>query len=811
MLEMVDFFEGFAFIDLCRKRYDVILMNPPFGEEGKNSKPYIIQKYPDSKGNVLANFVERQLELINPLGLIGAITSRSCYYLGSFDKYRKNLLAKYAQFHCFADFGDGVLDALVETAAYCLGKAQIPTKSLPFFRLLIESEKGIALLDTIQSFNQGLLDERIFISSLEMFTNLPSVPFAYWIDVDVTEAIISKPPIEPAGCHMAVGLQTGLDWRFLRLAWEVDPSTIASWDNKTTFSSDFKQIQKWYNDIFTNSEITWAYYSKTDEVIPWYSPIHMLVKWEKHGEEIRNFVDNRSKPRSAIRNQGYYFLPGLSYMPRTTRLVPYVVPAGIVPTAGRSTVFPNRGDETNILLLLSSNLGSAVARFFGENFARPFFQKGMVQQIPFKKLDNKIVTEGRRITIREINARRVLCSHIEPYQDFICYDYFSESALLCDDLTTLLGEDLEIKIANDFGITAQGYQQLEKDILEAVSVRAQPDDKKNGDLDQGVEASIPSVTPALNKAESVISYLVGLVFGRWDIRYATREKTSPELPDPFAPMPACPPGMLQNTQCLPASPKDVPEDYPLRISWPGVLVDDEGHPEDVEQRVREALHVIWQDKAEAIEQEACQNLRVISLRDYFRKQSGFFADHLNRYSISRRKAPIYWPLSTPSCCYTLWLYYHRISDQTLFTCVNDFLDPKLKQVSEEVSSLRQKKDRSAVDEKELERLTDFESELKDFRAELLRVAAFWKPNLNDGVQITAAPLWQLFHHKPWQKKLKATWEKLEAGEYDWAHLAYSIWPERVREKCKTDKSFAIAHDLEHLHKEQKIPLKKKRG
>jgi hypothetical protein len=91
------------------------------------------------------------------------------------------------------------------------------------------------------------------------------------------------------------------------------------------------------------------------------------------------------------------------------------------------------------------------------------------------------------------------------------------------------------------------------------------------------------------------------------------------------------------------------------------------------------------------------------------------------------------------------------------------------------------------------------------------VAKFWKPNLNDGVEITAAPLWKLFQHKPWQKRLKGTWEKLEAGDYDWAHLAYSIWPDRVREKCKTDKSLAIAHDLEALYVEPEKPLKKRKS
>lgn len=300
-------------------------------------------------------------------------------------------------------------------------------------------------------------------------------------------------------------------------------------------------------------------------------------------------------------------------------------------------------------------------------------------------------------------------------------------------------------------------------------------------------------------SKDILQYTTGGVLGRWDIRYATGERQAPELPDPFAPLPVCSPGMLQNAQGLPATPEDVPASYPLRVSWPGILVDEEGHAEDIVGRVREAIHVIWGERAEAIEQEACEILGVKSLRDYFARPASFFADHLARYSKSRRQAPIYWPLSTPSGSYTLWLYYHRLSDQTLYSCVNDFVEPKLKLVGEEVSALSQKAGRSAKEEKELERLSGLRKELIGLRDELLRVAAFWKPNLNDGVQITAAPLWRLFQHKPWQKRLKETWTQLEQGEYDWAHLAYSIWPERVREKCKADKSLAIAHDLEALY------------
>ena len=113
-----------------------------------------------------------------------------------------------------------------------------------------------------------------------------------------------------------------------------------------------------------------------------------------------------------------------------------------------------------------------------------------------------------------------------------------------------------------------------------------------------------------------------------------------------------------------------------------------------------------------------------------------------------------------------------------------------------VNLLKQKSDRTRQEENELEKLSDMELELNDFRDELLRVAAFWKPNLNDGVQISASPLWPLFRLPKWQKVLKETWQKIERGEYDWAHLAYSIWPERVIRASHRDRSLAIAHDLE---------------
>lgn len=115
--------QGIAFIDLCRKRFDVVLMNPPFGAASLAAKKEFESAYPRTKNDVYAAFVERGIELLHPTGYLGAITSRTGFFLSSFQKWREEILLKEAPPIVFADLGQGVLDsAMVEVAAYCLRK-----------------------------------------------------------------------------------------------------------------------------------------------------------------------------------------------------------------------------------------------------------------------------------------------------------------------------------------------------------------------------------------------------------------------------------------------------------------------------------------------------------------------------------------------------------------------------------------------------------------------------------------------------------------------------------------------------------------
>jgi hypothetical protein len=112
---------GFAFIELCRRRYDVVLMNPPFGAASNPSRSYIECAYPQTKNDVYAAFVERWSSRLQQRGMLGAITSRTGFFLSSFQKWREEILLTRLRPIVIADLGQGVLDtAMVETAAYCL-------------------------------------------------------------------------------------------------------------------------------------------------------------------------------------------------------------------------------------------------------------------------------------------------------------------------------------------------------------------------------------------------------------------------------------------------------------------------------------------------------------------------------------------------------------------------------------------------------------------------------------------------------------------------------------------------------------------
>ncbi|WP_027997238.1 Eco57I restriction-modification methylase domain-containing protein [Sinorhizobium arboris] len=118
-----DALQGLRMIDHCREVFDVVVMNPPFGALAANTKEELIKTYPSSKNDLLAIFVERGLEMMRAGSRLGAITSRTCFFLKSFAAWREDIVLGVAKPEVMADLGLGVMDdALVEAAAYALEK-----------------------------------------------------------------------------------------------------------------------------------------------------------------------------------------------------------------------------------------------------------------------------------------------------------------------------------------------------------------------------------------------------------------------------------------------------------------------------------------------------------------------------------------------------------------------------------------------------------------------------------------------------------------------------------------------------------------
>lgn len=738
--------QGFAFIDICRNCYDVVVMNPPFGEASDQILP-LLKEFESFSDNIAAPFAERFLARST---YVAMVVDRALLIRKTHENFRRLFLERGARrLHGFSNYGWGVLDANVEVAALVAADANA---DMTYLLSKSNDSENLSWLPTTG------------------FAALPNLV----ISGDVPEFVANAFAFNRSLGESIAAARVGHQWkseRYLRLWWEgVDLGPFVY--NGAPFSP--------YVFVTRNRLLC--------------DPLSSEVK---------------SEVSTAIRNSNYHYQPGVGYGKRGIHLDAHPLPAAHTFTVEGLACFPATESERFALLAYLNSLPvSALLSYYcgqhkhvGYVNCLPYSSQWQLKPhtVEFLKsyIDNKRtllasdetsplfvtvsneVVRGSGIQASITNFKRSLEELNEQFDEL----HASVGQEVCGWLRFPDGWELARSL---------------KDIVEAVP-NAEPTDVFD---ESGVES-------AAAYTGRIVGELTGCIFGRWDIRYARGDMPRPELPDPFAPLPICPPGMLQGDDGLPLSAEagrrlNAEGLYPLDVAWDGILVDDVEHPLDVERRVRAAFAALWGDRADALENEACGLLGVPTLREWFRRPTGFFADHLKRYSKSRRKAPIYWPLSTASGSYTVWIYYHRLTTDTLFQVVVDFLDPKLLKTREERLHIDAEQGRAQGREaaklaKQLGELASLEQELDDMRGELLRVAELpYKPDLNDGMQITAAPLWKLFQLPAWRKVLEATWKKLEQGEYDWAHVAYAIWPDRVREKCKTDRSMAIAHGLEDV-------------
>lgn len=607
-----------------------------------------------------------------------------------------------------------------------------------FLRLLSESDKAEALKAACNHLRHGENDPRSFEVAPESFDSVPSKPFAYWVSESVRRVFHQLPAFEGNGRNTKQGLATADDFRFVRVWWE-------------------------------SHGPTWFGFAKGGAFSPIYADVYLLVNWSLEGGEIKNNLNDKGGVRSNVwmlrdTANNFFQRPGITW-PRRTQggLSLRAMPAGCIFADKGPAAFVFGDDADELLALLALTNSRAFALLVSLQMAFGSYEVGVIQRTPVPSLTDSQRKQLASLASRAWSLKRTADSVNETSHSFVLPAALSAAAS-GDQSIVIKTEMDEIHAAIDAtAFELYGFEEHDREVINGAATGE--DEAVADEDDEEVEAEVPST-------DGLLSWAVGVAFGRFDLRVATGERSLPPEPEPFDPLPSKSPGML-------------PEGAQPFHAHDGILVDEQGHPHDLVHVLEEVLGQVNAPVPD-------------DLRRWLRKE--FFAFHLKLYSKSRRKAPIYWPLATASGSYTLWVYYPSLSSQTLYKAINDFIEPKLKQIGSDLTVLRGKGTaRSRDDEKQFESLQAFELELVELRDTLLALATTYKPNLNDGVQISAAPLWQMFRHKPWQKVLKDTWVKLEKGSYDWARLAMNYWPKRVRDKCKTDKSLAIAHGLESLY------------
>ena len=619
-----------------------------------------------------------------------------------------------------------------------------------FVQLTDAPEKSTALAREVGLLRNGEMGKNTFIVETSSFESVSGSPFCYSISPDLLQLFRSLERFDDQAAPCS-GISTLDDFRFVRCWWEINHGPFPRTD--------------------------WVTYSKGEENTPFYDGLRSVLKWYLNGKEVKSFVEAKVGSASrTIQSQDKYFRPGITWVRRTFRLCLRPLPAGAIFSGGAQAIFVEKEILAFLGLAASSIFDALTKVSVGRTGDAVQFEPGMLAKVPTPIFDvdhDPRAADLAKNVRRAWSLQRLRDSKSEISPGFTLpeplWERFSQFAS-----SEIEGELIRIQeTIDDIAFDVYGFSKRSLSGSFSDPVVGEVADEIQ-DRDHGADKSHPEL----------LSWAVGVAFGRFDWRLATGEREAPPEPDPFDPLPAKSPGML-------------PDGAAPFHDHNGILVDEQGNPHDLPRLIEEVLA--------RVQTNVPSDVRRWLQRDFFSLQ-------LKQYSKSRRKAPIYWPLSTSSGSYTLWLYYPSLTSQTLYTAVNDFVEPKLKQVSRDTATLSDKGTaRSRDDEKVFEALQTLELELIELRDILLQIAPTYRPNHDDGVQITAAPLWQLFRHKPWQKILKDTWAKLEKGDYDWAHLAMAYWPDRVREKCKTDKSLAIAHDLEHLYVEPEPKAAKTRG
>jgi hypothetical protein len=638
-------------------RYNVVIANPPYmGGNAMNTTLATMagEKFPDSKNDMYALFIERGLGFLSGNGILAMITMQGWMFLRSFESLRRKIIAN-SHISTFLQIGYNTFPELNSKVA--LGCAFVlnnaPSEAPGAFINLNEASQSANKEDV---FMQSLANNSVYTRNPRSFTRIPGAPFAYWLSDRITQAFESNPTIGSCA-RAAKGLATGDNGRFVRLWTEVNFSGIGFGLTRKEAAASGKK---------------WFPYSNGGELRRWYGNLDSCVNWENDGHLLQTELTSDGKRvRATNLNLERIFKSGIVWTSVTTSDPSFrVVPKGFLFDAASGVLQSGEKDSDGLLGLLNSVVARRILAALNPTIN---LSPGYLESIPYP---GAIRTSEYSMAVKEmVYLAKADWDYFETSWDF------ERAPLIVYCAKHSRGErdqqiNLNTNIASCWSESAQSRDRMIERLrsLEeynnSVWIKAFGlEDELGGDVQRDeITLFRPS---ARTDSQCFVSYAVGCMMGRYSLEQPgliladSRDNQAAHLAA-YEEKVGKPLGQVQ---FKPDADAIIP------------VLDGEWFEDDIVARTREFLEVTFPEST------VTENLRFIEeslgkdIRKYF--CSEFYKDHLQTY----KKRPIYWMVQSPKKGFACLIYLHRYTKDTLNQVLNNYFRPYLQKLEARLAQL----------------------------------------------------------------------------------------------------------------------------
>lgn len=462
--------------EILSSRFDCVITNPPYmGSNGMSPllSQFVKSKYPDTKSDMFACFIERAFTLAKETGVIAMITQHAWMFLSSYEKLRGKINAKtiISMAHLGPRAFDEIAGEVVQTTSFVLLNRKIDNYAGSYYRLLEGNnetdKKNLFLRKTTR-----------FSAKQEDFCEIPGSPVAYW----VTEKFIKD---FEDGINISKymdsfqGIITGDNNKFLRYWFEVNL------DNICLNASNMRDV-----DL---SRQYWIPYNKGGEFRKWYGNQDYVVFW-------KNGPDDKTRGKKTFEDYYLREYVSWSYITTTTLAARYF-PNGFLWDVSGSGFF----DKSDMLYYLQAFISSKVGIYF-LNVINPTinYQVENILQLPIiESKEHK--DEIDRLVKENIDMAKADWDSFEVSWEFKTHPLLKYGSGRISDAFSKWEEECKLRYQR----TNKNEQRLNELFIEIYGL--------NSELNPEVDDTTIRLADPQREIKSLISYAVGCMFGRYSL------------------------------------------------------------------------------------------------------------------------------------------------------------------------------------------------------------------------------------------------------------------------------------------------------